>query len=517
MTKAFLTSVDLKQNQILNAAWQNLAAAPTSPAPVAGQAYYDTVQLCAFVYNGTTWQPCDASKSTSFPTSANTGFAAGVLNTLLTGLSTASSAVITAASSVLAALGQLQAQISLRAPIASPTFTGTVTSPTGVLVGTGGTALAAGSGLLQATGTGTGSQQFEAQNLSNGTSASTDFIATANDGTDSTYYVDLGINSSTNNDSSFTVAAAHDAYLYAASGNLAIGTATSGKNLTLFAGGTLAANVVATISATSFTATCPVKINLNASATAGSSPTMSGTDFQICGLDGTAARVILDGLGANGVITFRRADGTAVAPSAVASGDTLGTFNAIGYGATGYGNGARVNFGFYAAAAWTDTSQPTYVSLSTTAVGAAAQVERIRLQPSGNISIGTTSDDGINLLQVAGGISSAAPVVDANANAAAPTTGTTVTIATTTAHQIINPSGTLAALTVVSPAAPSLGSTSVQSLDILFTAAITALTWTAGSGTTFGGAAMPGSAAAGACVRLLWVQSIAKWLHTIEV
>jgi hypothetical protein len=141
---------------------------------------------------------------------------------------------------------------------------------------------------------------------------------------------------------------------------------------------------------------------------------------------------------------------------------------------------------------------------------------RLQIDSSGNVDVanalnvtGTTT--------LGGALTTTNPVVDANAAVAAPTTGTTVTIAATTAHQIINPSGTLAALTVVSPAAPSLGSTSVQSLDILFTQAITALTWTAGSGTTFGGAAMPSSAAAGACVRLLWVQSIAKWLHTIEV
>ncbi|MGD0107061.1 MAG: hypothetical protein ABSC06_23935, partial [Rhodopila sp.] len=131
-------------------------------------------------------------------------------------------------------------------------------------------------------------------------------------------------------------------------------------------------------------------------------------------------------------------------------------------------------------------------------------------QVTGNLAVaGTTT--------LSGALTTTNPVVDSNANAAAPTTGNTVTIAATIQHQIINPAGTLAALTVVSPAAPSLGATSVQSLDILFTAAITALTWTAGSGTTFGGAAMPGSVAAGACVRLLWVQSLSKWLHTIEV
>jgi len=139
---------------------------------------------------------------------------------------------------------------------------------------------------------------------------------------------------------------------------------------------------------------------------------------------------------------------------------------------------------------------------------------------TGNLTVaGTTTLTTLSAATSAAitGLTTTNPVVDANANAAAPTTGTTVTIAATTSHQIINPSGTLAALTVVSPAAPSLGTNAVQSLDILFTQAITALTWTAGSGTTFGGAAMPTSCAAGVCVRLLWVQSLSKWLHTIVV
>jgi hypothetical protein len=53
-----------------------------------------------------------------------------VLGSILTGLSTASSAVITATDSVLTALGKLQAQISTLAPINSPTLTGTPTAPT---------------------------------------------------------------------------------------------------------------------------------------------------------------------------------------------------------------------------------------------------------------------------------------------------------------------------------------------------------------------------------------------------
>ena len=57
------------------------------------------------------------------------GISNQVLSTILTGLSTASSATITASDTVLSALGKLQAQISLKAPINNPTFTGTATTP----------------------------------------------------------------------------------------------------------------------------------------------------------------------------------------------------------------------------------------------------------------------------------------------------------------------------------------------------------------------------------------------------
>lgn len=54
-------------------------------------------------------------------------FATSVRAAVLTGLSTATSTVVAATDSVLAAIGKLQAQVSLRAPIASPSFTSTAT------------------------------------------------------------------------------------------------------------------------------------------------------------------------------------------------------------------------------------------------------------------------------------------------------------------------------------------------------------------------------------------------------
>lgn len=83
--------------------------------------------------------------------------------------------------------------------------------------------------------------QINTINLNSGGSASTDFIATANNGTDSANYVDFGVNSSGYNDAAFTIVGPNDAYLYVNGGNLAIGT-QSAKDLLFHTGGTLVAN-----------------------------------------------------------------------------------------------------------------------------------------------------------------------------------------------------------------------------------------------------------------------------------
>ncbi len=76
-------------------------------------------------------------------------FAATVRSTVLTGLSTATSTVASATDSILVAIGKLQAQVSLRAPIDSPTFTGTVSGITAAMVGA-----PSGSGTCSGTNTG---------------------------------------------------------------------------------------------------------------------------------------------------------------------------------------------------------------------------------------------------------------------------------------------------------------------------------------------------------------------------
>jgi len=84
--------------------------------------------------------------------------------------------------------------------------------------------------------------QINIQNIGSGSSTSSDVVATANDGSDSANYIDMGINSSTYTDPSFTIGTAHDGYLYVNGGNISLGTQTSGKAIVFHTDGTLAAN-----------------------------------------------------------------------------------------------------------------------------------------------------------------------------------------------------------------------------------------------------------------------------------
>ena len=95
--------------------------------------------------------------------------------------------------------------------------------------------------------------QVNFQNINAGSNASTDFVATADNGTDGSHYIDMGINSSTYNDPAYSAMLADDGYLYVRGdtegGNLVVGTATPGGLVRFIAGGTDSGNIVATLSA----------------------------------------------------------------------------------------------------------------------------------------------------------------------------------------------------------------------------------------------------------------------------
>ena len=94
------------------------------------------------------------------------------------------------------------------------------------------------------TGSVDGYTQLNIRNSLAAASASADLIATADTGSDTTNFIDLGINNSAFSSGSWTVNGALDGYLYTSDGSLSIGigTTNTAKYLSFFAGGFLAAN-----------------------------------------------------------------------------------------------------------------------------------------------------------------------------------------------------------------------------------------------------------------------------------
>ena len=77
--------------------------------------------------------------------------------------------------------------------------------------------------------------QLNTQNKSSGTAASSDVVATADNGDETSNYVNMGINSSGNTANYY--GGANDAYLYNLGQNLLVGTGTAGKVLAFLTGG----------------------------------------------------------------------------------------------------------------------------------------------------------------------------------------------------------------------------------------------------------------------------------------
>jgi len=106
-----------------------------------------------------------------------------------------------------------------------------------------------------------GYAQVNHQNINAGSDATSDFVVTADNGTEDTYYLDMGITSSGYDNSTPTNALGtsvfpNDSYLYAqgktgfAGGNLVVGTSIPDTVTRIIAGGVDSANVVAIVSGT---------------------------------------------------------------------------------------------------------------------------------------------------------------------------------------------------------------------------------------------------------------------------
>jgi len=302
------------------------------------------------------------------------------------------------------------------------------------------------------------------QNTNSGNAASTNFIVSNNLGTSSTYFGELGMNSST-----FAGSGAFNApntvYLDATSADLAIGTTTNNAihfvvnngatdAMTIGTSGAITAGVWngstigvgygGTGTLTAFTTGSVVfagasgvysqnnakffwdntnnRLGINTatpqtqltvvSNTQTTTPTGSlpaGTDLYIVGANAANTRITQDayGTGAYGAYTARSARGTAASPTASQSGDFLAQFTARGYGATGFATASTGYFAVTAAENFTDTAQGTYASIFTTATGGNSATEAFRFGPAGQLGIGGATYGTSGQFLTSGGASAA--------------------------------------------------------------------------------------------------------------
>jgi len=173
----------------------------------------------------------------------------------------------------------------------------------------------------------------------------------------------------------------------------------------------------------------------------------AGTVVHVVAADGSASRLALDAFGSSAQVNQRRANGTNAAKSAVLSGDSIGSFNAFGYGATGYIATSSAAVQFAATENWTDTADGTEILFRTVTNGTTALTTRWGVRNDGSLTYngGTLTgvstvnavdyfDNGVNINTIYAGLAaanvfSAVQTIDLNTAALpAPITGTALHI-----------------------------------------------------------------------------------------
>ena len=149
------------------------------------------------------------------------------------------------------------------------------------------------------------------------------------------------------------------------------------------------------------TGTAPPPLSLRFTGDTGTAPFLSGT---LLGLSADVGGARISMMTAAGplLISGRAAGGTLKAPTATPQGALFG-LNMGGYDGANW-QGARASVSLVAEQAWTATANPTHIEFNVTPIGTTAQIEAMRIGPTGALMIGSTTLVGSERLRVAGDI-----------------------------------------------------------------------------------------------------------------
>lgn len=129
----------------------------------------------------------------------------------------------------------------------------------------------------------------------------------------------------------------------------------------------------------------------------------TGITFLLIGADGANAGIEAQRYGAGSpAFNGRSANGTGASPTVVTAGNILWRANGLGCsvnGGTYYGSSSITQV---AAETWSSTAGGSFIALSTTPLTTATLIEAVRIQPSGGVSIGNTTDTGLGSLNANG-------------------------------------------------------------------------------------------------------------------
>ena len=150
------------------------------------------------------------------------------------------------------------------------------------------------------------------------------------------------------------------------------------------------------------TMTGGLTVNLNAAAPPASTGLGRTVISELQGPNAASSAELVSAYGGAPTYTLRRANGTAAARTAILNGQSLGVFEAYGYGATGFGWNAGVTISAIATENYTDTAQGALIGFNTTANGTNASARCLTLGQG--LMVGAVADPGAGSIRTAGPI-----------------------------------------------------------------------------------------------------------------